>query len=359
MQQMDRRPSAALSMAVVLIGIAVAPLSLRALNAAVAGELPPLGYLPSLQIRRTHQPFNEDAIGQLRYGNPAWVFIGDSMLGSRIDPLHLGRISGTQDEIVSFLFHPATGPAWWYLAFKNHLLPSGVRPRATFIFFRDTNLTDTLFRLEPAYGAALDLVARPPVERELDAVVSQRRRGAWHQLHDALSRLYQSDYAASWMEPGLRRWFVHRQRRSPAAVEAFEHQLYETFYIDNLRYDVAADMVAEENPDFHRDLPTSVLPLIADLAKQHGLTVCFVRVQRRPIGGQPPEQSDPLVRYVADLRQWLDRNGMLFHDDTGDPEMTLDLYADGDHVGNRRAYTDIFRRRLDPLFRPLTTPRAP
>jgi hypothetical protein len=355
---MHRRPSAALLMAVVFIGIVLVPLSLRALNAAVAGELPPLGYLPSLQMRRPHQRFNEGAIEQLRYGNPAWVFIGDSMLG-RIDPLHLGRISSTQDEIVSFLFHPATGPAWWYLAFKNHLVASGIRPRVTFIFFRDTNLTDTLFRIEPGYGMALDLVARPPVERELDAIVARRRRGTWHRMHDTISRLYQSDFAASWLEPGLRRWFVHWQRRSPAAVDAFEHQLYEAFYIDNIRYDVGADMEDADDPDFHRDLPTSVLPLIVDLAKQHGLAVCFVRVQRRPVGGRPPEQSEKLVRYVSDLREWLGRSGALFHDDTGDPEMTLDLYSDGDHVGDKRRYTDIFRRRLDPLFRPLTTPRAP
>jgi hypothetical protein len=355
---MDRRPSAALLIAVVLIGIAVAPLLLRPLNAVVAGELPPLGYLPSLQFRRTLQRFDEDAIGRLRYGNPAWVFIGDSMLG-RIDPLHLGRISSTHDEIVSFLFHPATGPAWWYLAFKNHLVASGIKPRATFIFFRDTNLTDTLFRLEPGYGTSLDLVARRPVERELDAIVARRRRGAWHRLHDAVGRLYQADFAASWMEPLVRRWWVHWRRRSPGARDAFEHQLNDKFYIDNLRYDVAADMAAAEDPDFHRDLPTSVLPLIVDLAKRHALTVCFVRVQRRPIGGRPPEQSEQLLRYVADLREWLDRNGMLFHDDTGDPEMTLDLYTDGDHVGDKRRYTDIFRQRLDPLFRPLTTPGPP
>lgn len=351
MQQMYRRPSATLMLAVVLIGIAVVPLSLRALNAAVAGELPPPGYLPSLQIRRVHQPFNEEAIGQLRYGNPAWVFIGDSMLGSRIDPLRLGQISGTRDEIVSFLFHAATGPAWWYLAFKNHLVASGVRPRVTFIFFRDTNLTDTLFRLEPGYGTSLDLVARPPLERELDAIVAQRRRGPWHRVHDAVGRVYQSDFATSWLEPGVRRWFVNWRRGSPAAVEAFEHQLNEAFYIDHIRYDVGADIAAAEDPDFHRDLATSVLPLILDLSKQHGLPVCFVRVQRRPVGGKPPGQSPELIRYVADLKEYLASNGALFHDDTGDPEMTLDLYADGDHVGNRRRYTEIFRSRLDPLFR--------
>jgi hypothetical protein len=72
------------------------------------------------------------------------------------------------------------------------------------------------------------------------------------------------------------------------------------------------------------------------------------------VGGRPPEQSPKLQRYVADLRRWLDENGATFHDDTGDPEQTLDLYADGDHIANRRRYTEIFRQRLDPLLRPST-----
>ena len=32
--------------------------------------------------------------------------------------------------------------------------------------------------------------------------------------------------------------------------------------------------------------------------------------------------------------------------------MTLDLYEDGDHFDDRLRYTEIFRKRLDPLFRP-------
>ena len=155
-------PSAArrwLLLALVALGIAVVPLSLGPLNRAAVGNLPPLGYLPSLEIRRPHQPFRVESIEELRFGNPRWVFIGDSMLGTRIDPFYLGRISTGRRSRSSFLYHAATGPAWWYLAFKNQLVASGVKPRMTFIFFRDTNLTDTMFRLEGQYGRALDEVA--------------------------------------------------------------------------------------------------------------------------------------------------------------------------------------------------------
>ncbi len=328
-----------------------APLGLRAVNHAVIGDPPGLGYLPSLELSRPHRAFDPVPIENLRHGRPAWVFIGDSMMGTRIDPIQLGEISSTRDELVSFLYHPATGPAWWYLAFKNHLVASGVKPRAVFVFFRDTNLTDTLFRLESLYGNALDDVALPE-EPELDALVEARRGGWRARLHTAATALYQHDITTGWLEPGVRRWFVNWRFPDPAARARFDRSLNERFDLANLRADVAADFSdANDSADFARDLPTSVLPLMMQLAKAHGIQLCFVRVQRRPNGDVPPPQAPNLQRYVSDLKAWLTANGALFHDDWGDPGQPESIYADGDHIRDRRHYTALFRRRLDPLFR--------
>jgi hypothetical protein len=339
------------ALALVVASALVVPLGIRAANRLVVGPAPDLGYLPALELRRPHGAFRDNAIRELRYGQPPWVFIGDSMMGTRIDPLHLGRISSTHDENVAFLFHPATGPAWWYLSFKNHLVASGIRPRAVFVFFRDTNLTDTLFRLDSLYGNALDEVAGRQ-EPELNALVAARKRGGWSRVHSAAVRTYQTDVATGWMEPAIRRWFVNWRYPDASARLRFDRALNDRFDLAGLRADVAADLsAANESADFARDLPTSVLPLMTDLARQHGLTLCFVRVQRRPRGSEPPPQPPNLRRYVADLRTWLEANGALFHDDWGDPELPESIYADGDHVRDRRHYTEVFRRRLDALFR--------
>ena len=329
----------------------IIPLVLGPSNRAAVGAIPSLGYLPSLEIRRPHKSFRQLSIDVLRSGKPRWVFIGDSMLGTRIDPFHLSRIAG--DQPVEFLYHAATGPAWWYLAFKNQLVASGVKPRMTFIFFRDTNLTDTMFRLQGHYGNALDEVASES-EPELDRLVAAHRKGRWYRLHRAVDAVYQADIATAWMEPAIRRWWVRWRDPRPGAVEHFEWNLEQAFSVDTIRYDVSADLAQSEVadvPDFDRDLPLSVLPLIVDLSRQHGVPVCFVRVQRRPGKDGPPEQSPELQRYVTRMRSWAEANGALFHDDTGDPDMTLDLYEDGDHVADRGRYTEIFRKRLDALFR--------
>ncbi|MEZ5291522.1 MAG: hypothetical protein R2745_10585 [Vicinamibacterales bacterium] len=335
-----------------MVGAAfVAPLSLRALNRAAIGAPPGLGYLPALEMNRERHPFRQQTIDDLRRGQPRWVFIGDSMMGTRIDPILLGELSTTHNELVAFIFHPATGPAWWYLAFKNQLVASGVKPRAVFVFFRDTNLTDTLFRLESLYGNALDEVALDE-EPELNAIVAARRTGVWSRVRSAAAAAYETDVARSWMEPAIRRWFVNWRFPDPSARLRFDMALTERFDLANLRDDVAADLSDPAgDADFSRDLPTSVLPLMTSLARASGVTLCFVRVQRRPSGSTPPPQSPALRRYVRDLQAYLSANGALFHDDWGDPQMPESIYADGDHVRDRRHYTAVFRERLDPLFR--------
>jgi hypothetical protein len=336
---------------VVAGAILLVPLSIRAANRLALDTVPGPGYLPSLEQRRTHQPFNQGFVEELRYGQPRWVFIGDSMLGTRIDPRYLGQIATTGNDRALAVMAPASGPAWWYLAFKNVVVRSGVKPRWTFIFFRDTNLTDTMFRLESQYGHLLDMVA-DEYEPELDALVWARRRGLWAHVHRAANRVFELDVARLWMEPAIREWFTRYRYRSEPARLAYTVRMEEFFSLDRLRRDVASDLGATVVPDFDRELPTSVLPLLMRLSREHGLPLCFVRVQRRPEGNQPPEQSPELREYIRKLASWIQANGGLFHDDTGDPEMTLDLYEDGDHFGDRKRYTEIFRARLDPLFRP-------
>ena len=54
----------------------------------------------------------------------------------------------------------------------------------------------------------------------------------------------------------------------------------------------------------------------------------------------------------------LESRGARFHDDTGDPAMTIEMYEDGDHIARnaRDRYTTMFFERLRPLF--AATPAA-
>ena len=342
------RRAALLPLLLAAAGLVLIPLGLGAANRAFTASVLPPSYLPAIEGPRERVPFEADRIPALGGMNPTWVVIGDSMAGSRIDPALLTRLTGGQ---TAPLLYAGSGPAWWYLALKNWVIPSGIKPRAVIVFFRDTNLTNVMFRIDATW--ALDTAARER-EDDLNAVVARRRGTAFYQVRDRVDRIYAASAARRWIEPAVNDWparmlFPYRRQRA-----AFLDQVNARFGLAHLRPMDAADMQATEDreADFDRFVEDSGLPLMLRDAKQAGLTLLLVRVQRRPLNGQPPAQSPALRRYISKLHAYVEARGGVFMDDTGDPRQTLDMYEDGDHLSRdgRRRYTEMFAERLRHRF---------
>jgi hypothetical protein len=320
------------------------PLVLRAANRLhPAANVQPT-YLPAIEGPRARVAFEAHRIPDLARLDPKWVVIGDSMAGSRIEPALLGARTGGR---VAPLLYAGSGPAWWYLALKNWVIPSRIRPRAVIVFFRDTNLTNVMFRIDATW--ALDTAA---LEREddLNAVVAKRRGTPFYRVRDGFDRLYQSEQARRWIEPAMTEWPARAMFDARREREAFMAQLNDRFGLSHLRPMDAADMQATEDreADFDAYVDNSILPLMLRDARQAELQLVLVRVQRRPVNGQPPHQSAALKRYVSRLAAYVQANGGIFFDDTGDPAQALDWYEDGDHLSRegRRRYTEAFATRI-------------
>lgn len=329
-------------------GLLLLPLGLRAANRLhPAANLAP-SYLPALEGPRPRAAFDAEPIGNLRILNAPWVIIGDSMAGTRIDARLFMRLTS---QNVAPLLYAGSGPAWWYLALKNWVVPSGIHPRAVFIFFRDTNLTDVMFRIDAAW--ALDSVALAR-EDDLNAVVARRRGTTFYRATEAFDALYEAPEARRWLEPLVDEWPATAMipYRRPRA--RFLEQLNTRLGLAHLRPMDAADMQQTEDRDADFDglVDKSVLPLMLRDAQRAGLRLCFVRVQRRPEGGRPPYQSPALRRYIVKLRAYVQQHGGDFIDDTGDPAQDLSWYEDGDHLSpdGRRRYTELFVSRLPQRF---------
>lgn len=335
--------------AVVVLALTV-PFGLRILESRQPAADAVPSYLPSLEQPRPRAPFDPFYVVDLARIRPRFVIVGDSMAGSRIDQRRLSELTGTR---VYEILQAASGPAFWYLALKNWIIPSGARPQYVFIFFRDTNLTDVTFRLDEAARAHLDTAAHD-VEEELDAVV-RRRGGAWRErVERAVDTGTGAASVRAWMVPALADRagrFVEPRARQRGT---FNEQMNERLAFTHMRPVAAADIAAtpDAEADFDRDVDRSVLPLMLRDAERAGIRLFFVRVQRRPEGGRPPKQSEALRRYVARLRDYIVAHGGLFRDDTGDPALAIDMYGDGDHLAReaRERYTDIFWSRIQPLL---------
>jgi hypothetical protein len=334
--------------AAILAGMGAVPLFWRLALAAwgpqAAGAVP--SYLPALEAARAREAFVADPVDDLRRMDPAYVIVGDSMAG-RVDPEILTTLGGGP---VAPVLENATGSAYWYLVLKNYVAASGVRPRLVVIFFRDTNLTDVTFRLDGPYRPTLDHVAHD-AEPELNAIVGARTRGPWHAVLRAVDGAYAADRARAWIDPVLTTWpaRVVAGRGDSALLE----RVNASFTLDRLRPMAQADIESADTreADFASHVSVSVLPLMLATAREHGLRLCFVRVLRRPAGGQPPAESPALQQYVRDLRAYVTRAGALFIDDRDDPALARLAYADGDHISRdaRDEYTRRFWTRLQGL----------
>ena len=337
------RSSRALSLIAVIGGALLLPLALRAINAAIPGVAVRSSFLPTIETPRPREPFDETAASALREAQPEFVIIGDSMAGVRIDPRHLSRVSGRS---VAGLYQQGSPVAFWYLQLKNMIVGNGLtKVRGAVLFFRDDQLTTQV----EVNGPILDRVARDH-EPELDRVFAAHRLGRFSDVHRTARALYQFDLTRVWLEPRLIRaptFALRATAGKPSDVlDAINNEI---FALDKLRTFAAADLPqADESVlDFDARVDRSVLPLILDLAERSKIRLAFVRVQRRPTPTGPPPQSEALTRYLERLKAYVTARGAYYHDDYGDPNQPLAVYADGDHLRSdqRIPYSERFAKQ--------------
>ncbi len=330
---------AVLSLCLVLAGTVLLPLGLRAINGALPGAGVRDSYLPSVETPRPREPFDQEAAQAVREVQPQFVVIGDSMAGIRIDPLQLSRLTRTR---VIGLYQQGSPVAYWYLAFKNLVVNNQLESvRGAIFFFRDDQLT-TQVQVGPG---SLDRVALDR-EPELDRLLAAERLGAFSRVHRAARAAYQFDRTRVWLEP-----LINHVPGSPELVRAINTDV---FALGNLRKFEAADLAASTDAalDFPANVERSLLPEILRLAAQANIRPAFIRVQRRPTPDGPPPQSAALKKYADDLKAYLNARGAYYHDDWGDPDEPLSLYADGDHLtaDGRVRYTQRFAEKHRQFF---------
>ncbi|RYD78773.1 MAG: hypothetical protein EOP84_13845 [Verrucomicrobiaceae bacterium] len=280
--------------------------------------------------------FDPAPLKALQAKPPAYVFIGDSMARSRIDVDQFERLTGAP---VGDLIDNGSASARWYLFFKNYLIASGARPKMTFIFFRDTVLNEPEQRTDGKYREELE-EAMHEKEPVLEKVLSTGALGSAEEAHDALVALYPVQQRQTAVRESIEERLL-QMASITLTRDGLRGRLKDTFGLDRLRDDVPSDLATEEKDDvkkFDGSPDASFLPHLLALAKEHQLKLCFVRVKRSEI-----RHEKWLDRYILDLREYLAANGALFYDETEDPEITPEMFGDGDHI--------------DRKFRPFTTER--
>ena len=304
--------------------------------------------LPSLlgQGNFTKRAFDSEPLNELRQTQPQCVFVGDSMLETRIDPSRLSDLSKLRTEILTY---PGTGTAQWYLILKNYVTALPKNPDCVVLFFRDRQLTIPGYHTTGRYRRRTEALMKrvePAFERVLENAV---------RTPDFLTKV------AKWLYPIQR---VREEFQDKALVTALgfstknsEVQSVRTaagamFNVSNLRDDNNGDAEADDdlmaglNPsgnDFSSEVGKSFLPEILSLARSKNVRLVFFRVKRRP--SEKDTVPDPsLQQYISELEAYLARNGVKLVDESKDASMTVDYYTTDDHISKSKTpeYTERF-----------------
>jgi hypothetical protein len=164
-------------------------------------------------------------------------------------------------------------------------------------------------------------------------------------------------------------WLGRSEDDRPLGIRAMEFRsaLNNRFTLDRLRGQVAAQrggvdlglgsadaalLDRESSFDFATMNAMSFLPELVRLSDQHSLNLVLVRLRRRPIEDNRPFEDRRLGQYMDDLESWLHQKGIPIFDLTGESELTLDWYGEGDHIATSHTtrYTELLHARLKSVF---------
>lgn len=312
----------------------------------------------------------------LRRAKAEWVLVGNSMVNTRIDNDRLSEISGIAAHKLA---KGGTQSAVWFLFLKNILAKSQQQPKWVTVFFRETDLTWPDYRIDDVNEDIIAMLSGPK-EPEWKQVITARQTsgsGVCGLAGGTLASLLPSQY----LRPLSRRSVQvksFRLTRIGTGMNSTQRrvEMNERFSLPHLRHDLGSDGAPNEmqaetgmadeinDPGIYVDGPmvfdpspdASFLPHMVALGRKMGWKMHFHRIKKRPSGGVDKQDLPLTAAYMKNLQAWLEQNGCVFTDESQDPALSLDMYADGDHIDDEAAiqqrYHESFWRRVKPFISP-------
>ena len=330
------------------------------------------------------RPFLDGPVQLLKKTKPACVFLGDSMLGTRIDQARIDQLAPFHCQVLA---SPGSSSATWFLELKNYVAVQPHPPKWVFVFFRDRQLTLPKYRADAEYRSRVEEFMHPS-EPEVDRVLSDgnREMPSWLRILPAeASRtllhlraagktwgeslsflLYPVQHIRESLQEKIQRWAARRIVKSKTGCEVRD-AANDAFGPTHLRIDARTnadasapiDQGKQLDPSGHRfgeRVGDSFLPLMLKVANERRIRIVFFRVKRGPStpAGDFPTDSPELQDYIRQLRDYVQKSGAKFIDDSANREIGAEFYSGDDHIveSKKGASTTLFWRTVSGVLKP-------
>lgn len=299
-----------------------------------------------MALGRSHspEPFDQAVADQFDEANYDLVFLGNSLLDTRIDPLYLGELT---DKSAVSLAIDGTAPGIWYLQLANVIGAVDDPPGQIFVFFHDDLIT------RPIYFTGTEDQRLIESLSHLDSTSNYALPDPPESLGDRIKNAFVTIYP-------LAKSGSQREHNKIASIGAGIAGLNEdelsknsdSFFSFARKRDQAAVI---QQPKFHGTFDSminnSFLPLLIEQAKASEIDLIIVRVAARPRDDGSPNEPATLENYSNDLAEYLAARNVRYVDMTTHlEEAGLDgaMYYDGYHLKHRfrEYYTEFFAEWL-------------
>lgn len=314
------RRRSVLALAVMLIVVALVPMSLG----------------------RTRIPlqFDQTLVNSFEASDAEIVFLGNSLLDTRIDPEYFGEL--TESSTVSMAID-GTAPGIWMLQLENIIGAVDDPPKELFIFFHDDLITRQIY-----FTGVKDLRLKESLTHSSTSSYAVAQEPNLN-LGDRVKSIFTSLYPIA--ESGSRRDTHPVSSIGARIVGMSSGEMNESadtaFGFPSKRDRATVIQQPKYHGSFDSNIADSFLPSLIESASAIEADIAFVRTAARPNNDGSPNEPPQLAKYSADLEAYLEVNNIQYIDMTAHiDEGAIDaaMYYDGYHLKHRfrTYYTEFF-----------------
>jgi len=293
-------------------------------------------------------------INILNNDEPDIVIMGDSTMRDGVDP---DLLSDLTEKSVTSIDVPGSASAFWYLVLKNNLVVAKHRPKAIFVVFRDTMLTAPGFRVQGGYFVKLDEFAaqQEPVLLQRAFLNQMSPVEVWAEQYFPLYSA--RDKVRKGIDSQIRYTFSSWVNCNRDCTDQSLNVTFNTLGLEpgQLRNAVAAAEQYLYTPaqlDFQRQVDKSFLPEMIRLTKERGIQLIVVRIKNQ-MAGTGNSETFAIMRYIADLSEYLEKQGVIFLDYGRDPRLGSEYFKDVLHLNpeGEIVFTEILAEGLNDVLK--------
>jgi hypothetical protein len=303
---------------------------------------------------------------------PAWVLVGNSMLNGRVTGEYLEEISGQQLYKLSI---SATKSAMWYLMLKRIVAESQVKPRCVTVFFKDLDLTWPAQKLRGMHQMIDRLDGRQlPEWRQVmspyDSALNHPFTSLSKRVGDEINGWLPANKFQLWARGKLQKTAMNLTEFGPhkQSYKQRKAEINTMTGMNSLRKDVRTSAQPQEGTPLEYVEPTrfdasqdaSFLPHMVALAKKEGFVLHLHRIKINPSMHLEPSGTGIIHQYLAQLRDYAEKEGCLYTDETDIEGISADMFVDDVHLREQpeiqQRYMRLFWKQVAPQLTPVLAP---